>query len=279
MQFVRPPETDASLIDTSPAPAAPPIVVPPEPEILPPSEWWDRWYDNSRNMWKTFHRDEKLEFIASHSQPNLCVYCHQTVDYLPMPIIFGIRPRYHVSCKEGRRAAQAVRETWWEKNCPVDFKDTDFQQLPNRVAADQVLLWNPGDNGMVLHGKTRRGKTRAIWSLLKRHPALDIEAWQSEKWGIECSRSIGENMSVGSQFVQRMENCGLLFLDDLDKMTMTERVGRELFLVFDTRCAQQRPTFFTTQFVGETMEKKFPNIEDGRAFVARMREFCTPIQF
>src|SRR5262245_9701523 len=56
----------------------------------------------------------------------------------------------------------------WNDLCPLEYRTTYPERLPNIEKFQQVQKWQYGPKGLVLLGPTRRGKTRAAWSLLKR---------------------------------------------------------------------------------------------------------------
>src|SRR5262245_12382620 len=70
--------------------------------------------------------------------------------------------------KMRRREQEREHRHAWENLCPLTYRETCPEQLPNPHKFEEVQKWQYGPKGLVLVGPTRRGKTRSVWSLLKR---------------------------------------------------------------------------------------------------------------
>jgi DNA replication protein DnaC len=69
-----------------------------------------------------------------------------------------------------------------------------------------------------------------------------------------------------------MTNVPLLFLDDMGKEKMTDRMASCLFALIDQRTMHKRPTIITTNLTGDTLMERFHDKETGAAFVARLKD-------
>jgi DNA replication protein DnaC len=161
-----------------------------------------------------------------------------------------------------------------ETPMPALFNDTD----PERIGAplsQYALGWTPSGKGLLIHGSTRKGKTRTAWYIANRLwnsnnfknkylflTMFELEARIASSWG---------NSSWDKTMFQ-MTNVPLLFLDDLGKEKMTDRMASCLFALIDQRTMHQRPTIITTNLTGDTLLERFHDKETGTAFVARLKD-------
>ena len=146
-----------------------------------------------------------------------------------------------------------------------------------------MLAWRYGGRGLLLHGETGRGKTRAAWLLLRRlhDQGRSITAFDCVSFGHECVRrcrdSHGNDEHV-ERWADNLATVPVLFLDDFAKEKLTERVEVELFGLIERRTANCLPIILTTNFVGEALEAKL-SPDRGAPLVRRLREFCEDVCF
>lgn len=165
-----------------------------------------------------------------------------------------------------------------ETPMPPLFADTDPDRLPFPLDW-HARCWKPDGRGLLIHGTTRKGKTRAIWYIADRLykesirnrflflTMFDLEvrlvgAWGRESWDKE---------------MLKMTNIPLLFLDDLGKEKMTDRMASVLFALIDQRAQKLLSTIITTNLTGDQLLERFHDKETGTAFVARLKDdslFC-----
>lgn len=161
-----------------------------------------------------------------------------------------------------------------ETPIPILFRDTDLDLLPSELAA-VAISWRPEGKGLLIHGATRKGKTRTAWYMANRLwnedsfankylflTMFELEARLVSSWGKEA----------WDRAMYKMTDVPLLFLDDLGKEKMTERMASCLFALIDQRSVHRRPTIITTNLTGETLLDRFHDKELGAAFVARLKE-------
>ncbi|HVM62254.1 MAG TPA: helicase-related protein [Verrucomicrobiae bacterium] len=164
--------------------------------------------------------------------------------------------------------------------CPLIYRNTDTGRLPcgpRKLAA--TLGWQYGPNGLVLHGPTGCGKSRAAWLLLRRlhFEGYETVAFNAVSFSHEVAYHFGPNGDA-VRWVRRIHNAPVVFLDDLGKCRLTERGEAELFGLVEARAAQGRPIIATTTFVGDTLAATM-HPETGAALVRRLRDFCECIAF
>ena len=160
-----------------------------------------------------------------------------------------------------------------ETPMPSLFADTDTSRLGElQMVAEHYL---PSGKGLLIHGSTRKGKTRTAWFIANRLwnencykykylflTMFELEARIAASWG----------NSSWDKTMLHMTNVPLLFLDDLGKEKMTDRMASCLFALIDQRTMHKRPTIITTNLTGETLLERFHDKETGAAFVARLKD-------
>ena len=141
--------------------------------------------------------------------------------------------------------------------CPPELLDdpTDWQRLPDQVAANKVVSWAYSPRGVLAHGITGLGKTRAMWALIKRQfdAGRIVVAYDGIDLGREISAKTSDDSADFLRWVRVMERHEILYIDDLGKGRMTRAHAAELFGIIKHRTEQQRPTFISTNTLGETL--------------------------
>jgi len=172
----------------------------------------------------------------------------------------------------------AATERAWAEVCPPLYQKTDVARLP--ASAKAVLDWNLNPKGLVVLGPSGRGKTRAVWVLLKRifmegHSIRSYTACDFGRASSDCSYS-----GAASEWAASLIRCGVLFIDDLGKSKITERNESDLFDICEQRISHERPIIITTNATGDELARRF-DLERGIGgpLVRRLREFCDAVVF
>ena len=178
----------------------------------------------------------------------------------------------------------------WNEICPPLYRGTDEARLTKRFL-DRVLKWECGPRGLVLVGPTGTGKTRCMYTLLKRllygkfrEPRLnasgatikDIMVLTSNQFGHDCLERFGNHTVI--PWLRKLCNVKVLAIDDFGKETLTERVEAELFNIVEMRIANNLPLIITTNFDGKRLLSKF-SADRGEPLLRRLREFCDQVIF
>ncbi len=181
-------------------------------------------------------------------------------------------------------AAQAFIDTTariasWELICPEEFREVDFGKLPNRKAFNEALAIRIEKRALGLIGPTSRGKTRALYQIMKREH-FDGKGVQiiSHDAALRYGGLFGKSAEAAWEWVEEKMTCDVLGLDDVFKSKLTDSFEQALFTIISTRMEWRRPFVLTTQDVGKTLEARM-SADRGAALSRRLREFCDTVSF
>src|SRR6516162_8080742 len=129
------------------------------------------------------------------------------------------------------------------KCCPPCFPDTEVGKLPCPTLSEYALRWRWGPKGMHLYGVPGSGKTRTLSVLVRRAiftghsvcclgPGTFRQQCEAREWR-------------RGAWLKRLGNVDLLFIDDIDKLSLTKDMEKDLFSVITAR-AGFKPTYSTS---------------------------------
>lgn len=212
---------------------------------------------------------------------NPCIKCSAPIPYEPIDGFPKMFPTICDSCAERERKLveanlRRERQSRFDLMCPAAYRQTDPNHpgMPPAAKLNAILGWKPGPKGLVVYGETRRGKTRAVWLLIKQL-VLDgfmVKAFQPG----DLVDEVSENAADLSDWREEMLAADVVFIDDFGKWKLTERLEAELFDLINRRTSNLKPFILTTNFVGEELARKFSE-DRGLPLVERIREFCIPV--
>ena len=180
--------------------------------------------------------------------------------------------------KATRRNALARQERWMTF-CPPDYRSIDRARLPNASKLAEVLKWEFGPRGLVLHGDTGRGKTRCAWALLAREVAADRSAaCLDSSAGLGYAALYSESAGLVKKWFDHVVVVDILLLDDVFKNKLTDSFEGVVFTLIDQRIQQQRPTILTSNDTGATLAARMTQ-DRGNPLLRRLREHCIQINF
>ena len=167
----------------------------------------------------------------------------------------------------------------WTSLCPPDYAAVDRARLPNPSKLDEVMKWEYGPLGLVLHGETGTGKTRCGWALLKREVFHDrsIRVLDSMA-GLRYAAMYSRDASEVEKWMRGLIETEILFADDVFKNKLTDSFEGVIFTLIDQRLAHRRPTILTSNDTGETLSGRLTQ-DRATPLLRRLRESCQQIHF
>lgn len=167
----------------------------------------------------------------------------------------------------------------WTEICRHErYRETVFSQLPLQGAARRVMGWRWQERGLVIHGPSGRGKTRAAWLLLKRLYDEGRSIWPFDgfAWFVEVGRAF-RDIETASAWMDSLVAVDVLFLDDVFRGRFTDAQELALWGVIERRTADKRPIIVTLNATGESLEADYgPQV---LPIVRRLKEFCDAVVF
>lgn len=195
---------------------------------------------------------------------------------------------YCPACAEARRIANekkqtdaflAQRESDWRQICPPIYRETQPEKLPDPAKLVKVLEWEHNRHGLILHGKTRKGKSRCAWLLARKvfFEGKSVRVLDSRS-GFEYAARFSHGAERVLDYIDSHSRCGLLFLDDVFKAKLTESFEQAIFAIIENRQAFGRPILATTNDTGDTLKSRM-SADRGDALIARLKEMCEVVKF
>ncbi len=180
-------------------------------------------------------------------------------------------------------AIKNEREAFWKKtagkNAPRKWKESDEQECLSAIATVQAHPY--GRKGLGLVGVSGHSKTRLMFTLMRRY--VEEERYciyiNLSVFGREIGARFSKGASEAHEWINKLCKVPVLFLDDVGKEKMTERVETEVYSIIETRSMNLLPIYFTANSRGDALIEKMTG-DDGEIsdravpIVRRLREFC-----
>ena len=164
---------------------------------------------------------------------------------------------------------------------PALFRDTDVSRL--HLSIQKAVDWKPeGDkSGLLLHGTTGIGKTRAIWEIIRRQWVEQAKRDRQLAYQFLTMRKIEGMIEKGfddrqhARMLEGLIELPFLIIDDFGKERLTQRMASDLFAIIDERSTAKRPTIISTNYNGTTLLERFDSrdIETGKALIRRLKDY------
>ena len=174
---------------------------------------------------------------------------------------------------------QNERVAEFDRVCPYEYRVTDINQL-KKISPRALEIVNHSLKGrsLLVNGPSRRGKTRAVWLLLRR---LFIEHGANFDWftasrfadaAIQASKEDGL-----SRFIAPLLAVPILFIDDLGKAKMTPKSSEALFELVEGRTSRLKPIIITTNYTRNELNACFEDEKTSVPLISRIIEFSSII--
>jgi DNA replication protein DnaC len=164
---------------------------------------------------------------------------------------------------------------------PALFRDTEVSRLHPSI--QKAVDWKPeGDkSGLLLHGTTGIGKTRAIWEIIRKQWVESAKRDRQLAYQFLTMRKIEGMIEKGfddrqhARMLEGLIELPFLIIDDFGKERLTQRMASDLFAIIDERSTAKRPTIISTNYNGTTLLERFDSrdVETGKALIRRLKDY------
>lgn len=180
------------------------------------------------------------------------------------------KEREATKLKEHRKQ---LRKDWINENIPPYFQQDLDRSIPHIdwTAMDNALKWN--NRSLVLKGETRKGKTRALYEIVKKNALLFPYVKTAERLARILGSHLSKSASDHERHLRFICNQRLVCIDDIGKENITHRTQADLFEIINYRLEHQKPTIITTNFDSQGLANRFTDQELAIPLIARISEF------
>lgn len=166
--------------------------------------------------------------------------------------IEGIREEREMEWRRIARRSGKPAETWRPK-----------MEAEIHEAVAKVQAWPYSDKGLGLIGVSGHSKTRLMFTLIKRllREGRGCSYINMAVFGREVGSRFSESASAANSWINGLCKIPVLFLDDIGKEKMTERVETELYGILEIRTREMLPIYFTANFGGDALIEKMTSLK------------------
>ena len=171
---------------------------------------------------------------------------------------------------------------------PPAMRESDWghAELLNRAQIERVLAHQVGAKGLLLSGRTGRGKTRSMWALMRRlahEEARDIRYFHASDWFSQLQACLTYGRDDARGWVDAVARRPVVFIDDLGQeaiQTARSEWAMSWFMRFlDIRVSERLPLYVTTNLDAQGIAERGASSVRGDPMVRRLMEICEPIKF
>lgn len=177
--------------------------------------------------------------------------------------------------------------TRWELCCPPALQRTDWEHpdlAGSRSQIDRVLGYQLGARGIVASGPTGKGKSRALWELMRRLAleGYDVRFYAASDWFSQLQDFLRYGRDDARGWVETVARRHIVFLDDYGQQAMQR--SREdwaqawFFHFLEVRVGAGLPLFMTTNLRSAEMAERNGGVR-GDPLVRRLLDVANPISF
>lgn len=169
-----------------------------------------------------------------------------------------------------------VRKKCFEEMCPPAMLETDISRIPDQDSYRHVMQNNIRGKGLLICGRTGRGKTRSMWKLAQK---LMIENDRSVTvfTSIELKDYMAKSHIISNGHKNAMSSLlssEILMIDDLGKEKMTQTWEQDIYHLIDKRCQYRKHIVITTNMKDEGLKEIY-----GKPTFRRISESCERVEF
>jgi len=172
---------------------------------------------------------------------------------------------------------------------PPAMRESDWGHagmVANRAQIERVLAHQVGAKGLLLSGRTGRGKTRSMWALMRRlahDEAQDIRYFHAGDWFATLQGCLNYGRDDARGWVDAVARRPVVYIDDLGQeaiQTARSEWAMSWFMRFlDIRVSERLPLYVTTNLDAQGIAERGASSVRGDPMVRRLIEICEPIKF
>jgi len=172
---------------------------------------------------------------------------------------------------------------------PPTMRESDWghaEIVANRAQIDRVLAHKVGAKGLLLSGRSGRGKTRSMWALMRRlahEEARDVRYFHAGDWFSTLQGCLNYGRDDARGWVDAVARRPVVFIDDLGQeaiQTARSEWAMSWFMRFlDIRVSERLPLYVTTNLDAQGIAERGASSVRGDPMVRRLIEICEPIKF
>jgi len=177
----------------------------------------------------------------------------------------------------------------FETAVPPTMRESDWghaEIVANRAQIDRVLAHQVGAKGLLLSGRSGRGKTRSMWALMRRlahDEARDIRYFHAGDWFATLQGCLNYGRDDARGWVDAVARRPVVYIDDLGQeaiQTARSEWAMSWFMRFlDIRVSERLPLYVTTNLDAQGIAERGASSVRGDPMVRRLIEICEPIKF
>jgi len=175
----------------------------------------------------------------------------------------------------------------WHAYCPPKLKTTDWQHddlVPYAAQHRVVLAWKGGERGILAAGPTARGKTRAMWALMKRlsEEGRECRFFTAASFFAALQSQVSYGRETAFDWLLYLAKIPILFIDDLGQEAVQankmEWAQGWLLQLCDMRVGLGLPLFVTTNISARDMTEPTQQIR-ADPLIRRLLDLCDVVKF
>jgi DNA replication protein DnaC len=177
----------------------------------------------------------------------------------------------------------------YEAAVPMVMRLSDWSHpsmIANAEQIRRVLDHQVTHRGLLLTGRTGRGKTRSMWGLMRRlshEDGREIRYYHAQDWFATLQSCLNFGRDDARGWVDAVARRPIVFIDDLGQeaiQTARSEWALSWFMRFlDIRVSERLPLYVTTNLDAQGIAERGASSVRGDPMVRRLIDICEPIKF